>query len=227
MVRIICIEDEEDLQKILSYNLKQAGHDVWVAATGQEGLKLASEKTPALVLLDLMLPDISGNEICKTLKRQPKTAEIPIIMLTAKGEEIDRIVGFELGVDDYVVKPFSIRELMLRIDVILRRNKKEVVLHKEFVFGVLRVDLDAHRVFVNEQEILLTTLERKLLITLFSRKNRVQERSVLLEDVWGIEADITTRTIDTHVKRLREKLGKAGDYIETIRGVGYRFAEHP
>jgi two-component system, OmpR family, phosphate regulon response regulator PhoB len=227
MARILVIEDEQDLQKVLGYNLRQAGHEVLAALRGKEGLQLGRDMHPDFVILDLMLPDQPGTEVCKALKRDPQTKNIPVLMLTAKGEEIDRVVGFELGADDYVVKPFSVRELLLRIEAILRRAHREDAVHQSFEFGLLRVDSDAHRVWVAEKEVELTALEFRLLVTLHDRRNRVQERAVLLDDVWGIEAEITTRTVDTHVKRLREKLGRAGDYIETVRGVGYRFAEHP
>jgi two-component system phosphate regulon response regulator PhoB len=227
MARVLVIEDEQDLQKVLGYNLRQAGHEVLAALRGREGLQLAREKNPDFVILDLMLPDLPGTEVCKAMKRDPKTKGIPVLMLTAKGEEIDRVVGFELGADDYVVKPFSVRELLLRIEAILRRAQGEGALRQSFEFGLLRVDRDAHRVWVAEKEVELTALEFKLLVTLYDRRNRVQDRTVLLDDVWGIEAAITTRTVDTHVKRIREKLGRAGDYVETVRGVGYRFAEHP
>lgn len=227
MTRILVIEDEEDLQKILGFNLRQAGHEVLTALGGHDGLHLARERSPELILLDLMLPDLSGTEVCRLLKREPKSAHIPVLMLTARGEEIDRIVGFELGADDYVVKPFSVRELLLRIDAILRRAKSEPSSRSPIQFGRLRIDRDAQRTFVEDREVELTAIEFKLLGTLYDRKNRVQSRASLLDDVWGIEAEITTRTVDTHVKRLREKLGPAGEYIETVRGVGYRFAELP
>lgn len=227
MARILIVEDERDLQKVLAYNFQQAGHQVLTALRGKEGLQFAKEKNPDLVVLDLMLPDLAGTEVCKALKRDPKTKGIPILMLTAKGEEIDRVVGFELGADDYVVKPFSVRELLLRIEAILRRSHGENAVSQSFEFGILHVDCDAHRVWVLDREIELTALEFKLLTTLYERRNRVQNRTVLLDDVWGIEAAITTRTVDTHVKRLREKLGKAGKYIETVRGVGYRFTGDP
>jgi two-component system phosphate regulon response regulator PhoB len=227
MARILVIEDEADIQQVLEYNLREKGHKVHVASTGEEGLRLAREKKPDLVLLDLMLPDISGTEVCKQLKTDPATRMTQVVILTAKGEEIDRVVGFELGADDYVVKPFSVRELLLRIQAILRRSQGEQEAAKTFQFGRLRVDREAHRVWADEAELELTALEFKLLVTLYDRKNRVQTRAALLSDVWGIDADITTRTVDTHVKRLREKLGDAGSYIETVRGVGYRFTETP
>ncbi|MBN1608550.1 MAG: response regulator [Polyangiaceae bacterium] len=227
MARILIIEDELDLQKVLAFNLRQAGHEVLSAAGGREGLVLASERSVDLVLLDLMLPDIGGTEVCRTLKREPKTNQLPVIMLTAKAEEVDRIVGFELGAEDYVVKPFSVRELLLRIDVVLRRSRTNATSPATVSFGRLRVDREAHRAFVDDRETELTAIEFKLLLTLYDRQNRVQSRASLLDDVWGVDANVTTRTVDTHVKRLREKLGPAGDYIETVRGVGYRFADSP
>jgi len=227
MARILVIEDERDLQQVLAYNLRQAGHDVVTASGGQEGLRLAREQPPDLVLLDLMLPDLPGTEVCRALKREAATQNAAVVMVTAKGEEIDRVVGFELGADDYVVKPFSVRELLLRVQAILRRSWSEQPAAPTFEFGCLRVDREAHRVWVNDAEVELTALEFKLLTTLHDRRNRVQTRGALLSDVWGIDADITTRTVDTHVKRLREKLGAAGEYIETVRGVGYRFADAP
>jgi two-component system phosphate regulon response regulator PhoB len=227
MARILIVEDEPDLAQVLEYNLKDAGHKVHVAGRGAEGLRLAREKRPDLVLLDLMLPDIAGTEVCKQLKADPSLRGIQVVMLTAKGEEIDRVLGFELGADDYVVKPFSVRELLLRIQAILRRSAGGIETEATTQFGRLKIDRNAHRVWVDELELELTALEFKLLVTLHERKNRVQTRNALLNDVWGIEADITTRTVDTHVKRLREKLGAAGSYVETVRGVGYRFADVP
>ncbi|HEY5960342.1 MAG TPA: response regulator transcription factor, partial [Polyangiaceae bacterium] len=172
--------------------------------------------------------DISGIDVCRTLKSQATTKAVPIIMVTARGEEIDRVVGFEIGADDYVVKPFSMRELLLRVSAILRRNRSDDPELGQIVdFGRLRIDRGAHRIWVEGAEIELTALEFRLLVTLYDRKNRVQTRATLLDDVWGIQADITTRTVDTHVKRLREKLEGARDYIETVRGVGYRFVASP
>ncbi len=228
MARILVIEDEADIQQVLDYNLREKGHKVFIAGSGEEGLKLAREKRPDLVLLDLMLPGMPGTEVCKALKADPVTKGAQVVMLTAKGEEIDRVVGFELGADDYVVKPFSVRELMLRIQAILRRSQgDQEASQRSFQFGKLRVDREAHRVWADDVELELTALEFKLLVTLYDRRNRVQTRAALLSDVWGIDADITTRTVDTHVKRLREKLGAAGSYIETVRGVGYRFTDSP
>ncbi len=227
MARIVVIEDEPDLQRVLAYNLHEAGHEVLPAGGGQAGLRLAREHRPALILLDLMLPDMPGTEVCKALKADPETRDIPVLMLTARGEEVDRVVGFELGADDYVTKPFSVRELLLRVQAILRRAGEHPARPAVTEFGRLRFDREAHRVWVDGREVELTALEFKLLVGLHDRKNRVQTRATLLDDVWGIEADITTRTVDTHVKRLRDKLGPAGDYIETVRGVGYRFADSP
>ncbi len=225
MARILVVEDEKDLSQVLVYNLRQAGHEVVAAFNGADALRIADEQRPELMLLDLMLPDIPGTEICKIIKKGLASRECLVMMVTAKGEEIDRVVGFELGADDYVVKPFSVRELLLRVQAILRRSRVQPVNTPVIEFGSLRVDRDAHRVFVRDEEIELTALEFRLLTTLHDRRNRVQTRGALLSDVWGVEADVTTRTVDTHVKRLREKLAEAGEYIETVRGVGYRFAD--
>jgi len=228
MAKILVVEDERDLRQVLDYNLAQAGHEVLLAETGTEGLSLAREQRPDLILLDLMLPDLAGTEVCKSLKDTPATRSVPVVMVTAKGEEIDRVVGFELGADDYIVKPFSVRELLLRVQAILRRRQPEARPSEALIeFGVLKIDREAHRLWVEGTEIELTALEFKLLVTLYERRNRVQTRAALLDDVWGIQADITTRTVDTHVKRLREKLDRARDYVETVRGVGYRFVGSP
>jgi two-component system phosphate regulon response regulator PhoB len=225
MARVLVIEDEADLREVLQYNLTQAGHRPYTAATGEAGLKLAQEVRPDIVLLDLMLPDLAGTSVAKSLRREPQTQLVPIIMVTAKAEEIDRIVGFELGADDYVVKPFSVRELILRIDAVLRRGRTPE--QRLLEAGELRLDKEAHRVTVSGEEISLTALEFKLLVTLIERRERVQARGTLLSDVWAIDAEIASRTVDTHVKRLRDKLGTAGRFIETVRGVGYRFSETP
>jgi two-component system phosphate regulon response regulator PhoB len=224
MANILVVEDEADLRMVIEFNLKKAGHDVRLAQSGAEGLRIIREKKPDLVLLDLMLPDISGLDVCRQIKESRDTKSISVIMLTARGEETDRVVGFEVGADDYVVKPFSVRELLLRIDAILRRSVgTEPGSGGIVVFGRLKMDRAAHRVWVDGEEIELTALEFKLLSTLYERRNRVQSRSELLDVVWGIQADVTTRTVDTHVKRLREKIKGARDYLETVRGVGYRF----
>ena len=225
---ILIVEDERDLREALEFSLKREGYATVCAATGAEALKaLNSSNVPDLVLLDLMLPDISGNDVCRHLRGQDATRAVPVIILTAKAEEIDRVVGFEMGADDYVVKPFSTRELLLRIRAILRRARPTDDINEQLKFGVLRVDIAAHRCWVEEEEIRLTALEFKLLTTLIKRRGRVQTREVLLTDVWGMSTEVTTRTVDTHVKRLRQKVGSAGGYIETLRGVGYRLSSTP
>ena len=223
MARILIVEDETDLQEVLAYNLRQAGHTPIVAADGREALAAVAAQPPDLILLDLMLPDVSGIEVCRTLKSDPGTRDVPVVMVTAKGEEIDRVVGFELGADDYVVKPYSVRELILRLQAILRRRVGPNEGSGPTSFGRLRIDRDGHRVWVEGSEVTLTALELRLLCTLYDRRGRVQSRAVLLDEVWRMSGDVNTRTVDTHVKRLREKLGSAGVYLETVRGVGYRF----
>jgi two-component system phosphate regulon response regulator PhoB len=227
---ILVVDDESDIVDTLTYNLQQDGYRTRSARSGGEAIKSSKERpAPDLVLLDLMLPDLSGTEVCRELRRDETMRRVPVIMLTAKDAEIDRVVGFEVGADDYVTKPFSVRELLLRVRAVLRRAKDSPALPnaKKVEFGELKVDPDAHQVWVGEGEVILTALEFRLLSTLLERRGRVQTRTTLLEDVWGIHADITTRTVDTHVKRLREKLGGAGEYIETIRGVGYRLRAQP
>jgi two-component system phosphate regulon response regulator PhoB len=209
MAKILVIEDEADIQHILEFNLQQGGHKVTLAGRADEGLRLAREKKPDLVLLDLMLPDMSGTEVCRQIKSDPQLKGTQVIILTAKGEEIDRVVGFELGADDYVVKPFSVRELSSASRPSCAGGRRA---RAERIRSVAcsRSIAGPTAVGPTTQELELTALEFKLLVTLFDRKNRVQSRAALLNDVWGIEADITTRTVDTHVKRLREKLGTGG-----------------
>jgi two-component system phosphate regulon response regulator PhoB len=226
--RILVVEDEPDLVRLLEFNLTQAGYEVQAVQRASDALKAAQSDPPDLVLLDLNLPDGSGTDVCRVLKTTATTRAVPVIMVTARGEEIDRVVGFEIGADDYVVKPFSVRELILRVKAILRRSESDVPAGEaELLFGCLRIDRGAHRVFVTEREVVLTALEFRLLITLIERKNRVQSRDTLLSDVWGLHMHVETRTVDTHIKRLREKLGEAGEYVQTVRGVGYRFAANP
>ena len=229
MAKILIIEDEEDLLTTLEYNLKREGYQTYAFLTGEEGLEWAiNHGPPDLALLDVMLPGISGIEVCHRLQMHEQTCATPVLFLSAKGDDIDRVVGFELGADDYVVKPFHVRELMLRVRVILRRNsKKEPVGDVQMVFGTLKMDKKRHKVWVAEQEVLLTSMEFKLLAILLSRRGQVQSRDVLLTDVWNLSSAIQTRTVDVHVKRLREKLGEVGDAIETIRNIGYRFRENP
>lgn len=227
---ILIVEDQPELVHTLEYNLHQKGFRTRAALTGQAALDaLRQDPPPDLVLLDLMLPDMPGAQICRDLRNDEHTRNIPVIMLTARGEEIDRVIGFEVGADDYVVKPFSIRELILRIRVLLRRTLPEPAheTDQEVVFGRLRIKALASQVWVDQVELSLTALEFKLLMTLFERRGRTQSREVLLRDVWHITAEVTTRTVDTHIKRLREKLDPAGSYIETVRGLGYRFVPTP
>ena len=227
MAKIVVIEDEADLRGVLEYNLRQAGHEVHATGTGADGLHLAFELSPDIVLLDLILPDLSGVDVCRMLRQREETSAIPVMMLTARGEEQDRVAGFEAGAEDYLVKPFSMRELLLRIDVIVSRGKRDTSEVGTISFGRLRFERRAHRVWVDGRERALTALEFRLLLTLYDNRERVQSRAELLRDVWNIEGEVITRTVDTHVKRLREKLDVAGDYIEIVRGVGYRFARTP
>ncbi len=229
---ILVIEDEPDINKTISYNLLTEGFEPISVYNLLEADDWIQSNSPDLILLDLMLPDGSGLDFCKRIKSKDKFNNIPIIILTAKDDEVDKVVGFELGADDYVTKPFSVRELILRIKAILKR--KTISSHSENVdsneskeFGKLKIDADSHEVFIDNNEIILTALEFKLLKHLVDRRGRVQTRDQLLTDVWGYSAQITTRTVDTHVKRLREKLGIMGKHVETIRGVGYRFSRTP
>jgi two-component system, OmpR family, phosphate regulon response regulator PhoB len=227
MIKILVVEDELDLQQVLKFNLQQAGYHVRVTSSGSDALRVAAQDPPDLVLLDVMLPDILGTEVCRVLKSSTGTAGIPVIMLTARASETDRVAGFELGADDYVTKPFSVRELLLRVTAILKRTQSTSQDKGKITFGCLTIDPDAHRAWVEEGEVDLSALEFRLLLALYERRNRVQSRSALLDGVWGVTADVTTRTVDTHVKRLREKLGAARCYVETVRGVGYRFVATP
>lgn len=222
--QILIVEDERDIVQVLDFSLKQAGFDPAIAYDGEQARARVRQKVPDLVLLDLMLPDIPGTELCKELKSAPRTRHVPVLMLTARGEEIDRVLGFELGADDFVTKPFSVRELMLRIKAILRRQAPDDAQVREQV-GPIRVDPQAHRAYVEGQEVVLTALEFKLLVLLMARAGRVQSREQLLDDVWGLSPETQTRTVDTHVKRLREKLGPARDLLETVRGAGYRLVD--
>jgi two-component system phosphate regulon response regulator PhoB len=223
---ILIVEDERDVVDLLILNLRKAGgFAISVAADGAAGLQKARTEKPAFVILDLMLPKMSGLEVCKVLKNDPETRHIPIMMLTAKAEEIDRIVGLEFGADDYVTKPFSPREVLLRIQAIMRRGETKSD-EQRLTAGSITIDPARHRVSVAGKVVHLTSIEFKLLHTLLQRRGRVQARDRLLNDVWGYESIIDTRTVDTHVRRLREKLGKAGNAIETVRGFGYRFREN-
>lgn len=224
MAHVLIVDDESDLASLVEFNLQQAGLETSIALTGDQALKLAKARVPDVVLLDLMLPDISGKEVCRRLRAEPKTREVPIVMLTARGEELDRVEGFEVGADDYVTKPFSPRELVLRIKAILRRAAP-VDSGARLKVGLLSLDTGSHRAWVQDTLLDLTALEFKLLHHFMTRPGRVQSRDQLLSDVWGITSPLETRTVDTHVMRLREKLGPARDSIETVRGVGYRMSD--
>ena len=222
--KILIVEDEPDIRSTLEYNLHRDNFQTESVGNLLDAEKILSTTNISLILLDLMLPDGSVLDLCRKLKADQSTNSIPIIILTAKDDEVDKVVGFELGADDYVTKPFSVRELILRIKAILKRKvQKPEVTEVEREFGELRIDSDSHEVFVNGEEVSLTALEFRLLKQLVDRRGRVQTRDKLLSDVWGYSADITTRTVDTHIKRLREKLGPIGKYVQTIRGVGYKF----
>jgi phosphate regulon transcriptional regulator PhoB len=223
--KILVIDDEPDVVDLVALNLKAAGFKIINADNGEAGIAKAKAETPELIILDLMLPKISGTEVCKILKRDPATAGIPIIMLTAKSEEVDRIIGLELGADDYVTKPFSPRELNLRVQSILRRSQPEAGKQERIKHGDLTLDHSRYEVFISGTKVELTATEFKLLAILLERKGRVQSRDRLLNDVWGYESMIDTRTVDTHVRRLREKMGSLADYVETVRGVGYRMLD--
>lgn len=222
---ILVVEDDEDILQLLTINLEAAGYQAVTATDGYQGLKLAQRNQPSLIVLDIMLPGMDGFEVCKELKRHQETADIPVVMLTARGEEVDRIVGLELGADDYVVKPFSPREFLLRIKAVLKRAVPEQGERQQWQRNGLAVDLEAHKAIVDGEETQLTATEFKLLAELIKRQGRVQTRDQLLNTVWGYEFEGYARTVDTHVRRLRQKLGPYAKYIETVRGVGYRFKE--
>jgi len=222
MKTVLIIEDEKDLAELVAFNLEKEGFRPLLAADGVMGLEKARANSPDLILLDLMLPGMPGTEVCKALKNNEKTSRIPVIMLTARGEEIDRVVGFEVGADDYVLKPFSTRELLLRVKAVLRRTAPEGPKGRVVIIGAVFIDTDRHTVTVNGKMIDLSAIEFKLLLTLAERQGRVQSRDQLLRDVWGYNYAGDTRTVDTHLTRLRAKLGDAGDMIRTVRGFGYK-----
>ena len=228
-VNILVIEDEPDIRRNLEYNLGREGFKASSVGSIDEANEKLKSKKFDLILLDLMLPDGSGLDLCKKIKSNSETEATPIIILTAKDDEVDKVVGFELGADDYVTKPFSVRELILRIKAILKRSdtKTKEVVEVERQFGDLKIDVDSHEVHVDSQLIELTALEFRLLKELVDKRGRVQSRDQLLSEVWGYNAEVTTRTVDTHIKRLREKLGSMGKYVQTIRGVGYKFSRTP
>ena len=222
--KILVVDDEPDALEVLGCKLREAGYTPLFAADGLTALAVVRAERPALVVLDLMLPELDGLEVCKLMRRDPATAGIPVLMLTAKAAELDRVLGLELGADDYVTKPYSPRELVLRIRKLLQRSAKAATAPEEQLqIGVLLIDVPHHAAHVAGQPVTLTATEFNLLVMLAQRRGRVQTRERLLQDVWGYETAIDTRTVDTHMRRLREKLGPAADYLETIRGVGYRF----
>lgn len=228
---VLIVDDEKDLRHLLDFNLKQAGYRTLQAATGEEALQQVGRHEPDMILLDLNLPDVAGTEVARRLKANPETREIPIVMLTARGGEADRIAGFELGAEDYVPKPFSVRELVLRLNVVRRRLSLPLgegeapatgAMSRTLRCGPITVDLDACIVRVGDEELKLALLELRLLVYLMEGKGKVRTREQLLKHVWSYPIDSATRTIETHVKRLRRKLGDAGDLIETVRSIGYR-----
>ncbi len=224
--KILLVEDEPDLLNTLSFNFESEGYKVAKALNGKEAMKfLEEDDSISLVILDLMLPDMSGLDICRHIRATDNLKDILVIMVTAKGEEVDRVVGFEVGADDYVVKPYSVRELLLRVGGMLKRSSKENQSNdKDLVeYEDLKIDNDKHKVYLSDEKISLTSKEFKLLKHLLLKADKVQSRDNLLEKVWGYNNDVTTRTVDTHIKRLRSKIGKYGDKIETIRGEGYLF----
>lgn len=221
---ILIVEDEEDIRQLLTFNLQREGFATLESGDGKQGLEKARSHKPDLILLDVMLPGMDGFQVCRELERDPVTACIPIIMLTARGEEVDRIVGLELGADDYVVKPFSVRELILRVRAILRRQTAATSTPRVTRHGI-SVDPSAHRVLVGETQVELTATEFRLLEDLMRHAGAVRTREQLLNTVWGYQFEGYARTVDTHVRRLRAKLVEAADLVETVRGVGYRFKE--
>lgn len=226
--RILVVEDDKNISRLIVYNLEKAGYEARVVFSGEEALKLLECFPFDLVVLDLMLPEVDGLEVCRRIRGSEKTKDTPILMLTAKGEEVDRVVGLELGADDYMVKPFSPRELILRIKAILRRGDSRYAPEEKtevLTVDQLKVDFERHKVFLGKTELKLTLMEFKLLVTFLQRRGRLQTRDRLLADVWDMAADVDTRTVDTHIKRLRRKLGKWANKIQTVRGLGYRLKE--
>jgi two-component system phosphate regulon response regulator PhoB len=224
--KILVVDDEPEAVELVEFNLKQAGYEVATASDGVEALKKTRALLPSLVVLDLMLPEMDGLEVCKMLRRDPATADVPIIMLTAKAAEIDRVLGLELGADDYLTKPFSPRELVLRVKKMLARGRGKVEAADTLKFGDLLIDVPRHVISWRGKKMDLTATEFKLLTVLAQRRGRVQSRDQLLRDVWEYNSLVDTRTVDTHMRRLREKLGPAAKFLDTVRGVGYRFVEN-
>jgi two-component system phosphate regulon response regulator PhoB len=227
MKKVLIVEDEKDLAELLAFNLEKEGYATICVHDGKQGFEQACAELPDLILLDLMLPGMLGTEVCKALRKEPRTARIPVIMITAKGDEIDRVVGFEVGADDYIVKPFSMREVTLRVKAVMRRSVHEAPAPPAdlFTIGNIAIDKQRHTVTSASAEIELTSTEFKLLLHLAEKKGCVQSREQLLKRVWGYNNTADTRTVDTHVTRLRSKLGLPGDIIKTVRGFGYKIEE--
>jgi two-component system phosphate regulon response regulator PhoB len=229
--RILLVDDEPDLRELVIFGLREAGFEVDAVSSGQAGLALAAKIRPAVIVLDLMLPDLSGTEVCRSLRADPFLADVGVIMLTGRGEEYDRILGFEAGTDDYVVKPFSVRELVMRVRALARRtslrraSRTTTATTRKLRWKGLELDPLRHRVFVEGAELQLRPLEFKLIHVLLDQPGRVFSRGQLLEEVWGISGEATSRTVDTHVRRLRERLGVHGEAVETVHGFGYRLKE--
>jgi DNA-binding response OmpR family regulator len=221
--KILVVDDEPDALEVLGFKLREAGYTPIFATDGIKALAAVKAERPDLIVLDLMLPEIDGLEVCKILRRDPTTVAIPILMLTAKAAEMDRVIGLELGADDYVTKPYSPRELVLRVKKLLKRIQSAEEAGEHLRIGPLEIDVPRHAALVDSKPVTLTATEFNLLTILAQRRGRVQTRERLLQDVWGYETAIDTRTVDTHMRRLREKVGPVADYLETIRGVGYRF----
>jgi two-component system phosphate regulon response regulator PhoB len=222
--KILVVDDEPDALEILGFKLREAGCTPIFAKDGTRAIAIARDERPDLIVLDLMLPEVDGLEVCKILRRDPATASIPVIMLTARAAEMDRVLGLELGADDYVTKPFSPRELVIRIRKQLSRVRTGDEQGSHLKIGEIEIDVPRHVVQVGSKTITLTATEFRLLEILARRRGRVQSRDRLLQDVWGYENPIDSRTVDTHMRRLREKLGAAAQHLETVRGVGYRFS---
>jgi two-component system phosphate regulon response regulator PhoB len=225
---VLIVDDERDLRTLLDFNLRQAGWRTAQAETGAEALARARSLKPAVIILDLNLPDVSGMDVCRLLRADEETRDLPILMLTARGAEEDRVAGLTVGADDYLPKPFSLRELVLRVEAVSRRRRTGSAAgppNTRVEAGRIALDLDAHLCFVDGGELPLTLQEFRLLAYLIQGRGRVRTREDLLSDVWNASPELETRTVDTHVKRLRDKLGAAGDIIETVRGLGYRIRE--
>jgi two-component system, OmpR family, phosphate regulon response regulator PhoB len=232
--RVLVVDDEPDLRQLVTINLREAGFDVDAVGSGQAGLALATKTKPAVIVLDLMLPDVPGTEVCRQLRADVVLADSAVLMLTARGDEHDRLLGFEVGADDYVVKPFSVRELVMRVRALARRTAERRSARetsagkggeKRLRWKGLELDPSRHRVTVDDVELSLRPLEFKLIQILLENPGRVLSRAQLLEDVWGVSGDASSRTVDTHVRRLRERLGAYGDAVETVHGFGYRLRE--